>query len=270
MDCNYCILQAYFNHPFLRLFANLDEIFIQLREFLKRQEGRTIRLGTGEFADSLALDPLTGFSPLLLKEILPFSRVVVELKTKSAAIANLLSLDHANKFIISWSLNPASLVRSEEKGAASLTQRLRAARLCQEQGYRLGFHFDPIFFFSGWEELYRRTIQMLFEAVDPKRIAWISLGCFRYLPTLKPIIQNRSPRSRILYGEFIPAIDRKMRYLQPLRVEVYGKMRDWINRYGGEVLIYLCMENAAVWKRVFGYIPGDGHPTLAEMLDRRV
>jgi spore photoproduct lyase len=270
IDCSYCILQAYYDHPFLRLFANEEDIFRELREFLKKQEGRPTRLGTGEFADSLALDPITGFTQRLAREILPFSGVVMELKTKSAAIANLLSLDRADKFIISWSLNPAPLVASEEKGAASLGQRLQAARKCQEHGYRLGFHFDPIFFLPGWENLYRKTIQKLFDVIDPRGIAWISLGCFRYLPALKSVIQHRSPRSRILQGEFIPAIDRKMRYLQPLRVEGYGKMRDWIRQYGGELLIYLCMENASVWEKVFGYIPGEGHPSLTEMLDKRV
>jgi spore photoproduct lyase len=270
LDCRYCILQAYFNQPFLRLFANLEDIFRDLHQFLRRQKGKIVRLGTGEFADSLALDPLTGFSSLLLEEILPYPGVVVELKTKSAAVANLLSLDHTEKFIVSWSLNPASLVKSEERRAASLRRRLESARSCQERGYRLGFHFDPIFILPGWEKSYRRTIQMLFDYADPGRIAWISLGCFRYLPALKAIIRERSPRSQILQGEFIPALDRKMRYLQPLRVDVYGKMKEWLRRYGGDILVYLCMENAAVWQKVFGFIPGQGHPSLAEMLDRRV
>jgi hypothetical protein len=30
------------------------------------------------------------------------------------------------------------------------------------------------------------------------------------------------------------------------------------------------MENASVWGKVFGIIPGIDHPTLKEMLDQRV
>jgi spore photoproduct lyase len=270
MDCSYCILQAYFNQPFVRLFVNTEEIFRQLHEFLIRHQDETIRLGTGEFTDSLVLDPLTRFSSCLLQEILPHPKVVVELKTKSAAIDSLLRLNHPEKFIIAWSLNPAELIKREEKGSAPLSERLAAARQCQDKGYRLGFHFDPIFYYPGWEEAYRRTVQRLFSKIEAGRIAWISLGCFRYLPELRSIMEGRQPASRLIHEEFIPALDKKMRDLQVKRVEIYAKMLDWIRRYGGDCLVYLCMENEAVWEKVFGFIPGQGSPSLKEMLDQRV
>ena len=62
MDCSYCILQAYFNQPFIRLFVNTEEIFLKLKTFVDTHPEEIIRLGTGEFTDSLALDHLTGFS----------------------------------------------------------------------------------------------------------------------------------------------------------------------------------------------------------------
>ena len=63
IDCTYCILQAYFNQPYLRLFANLEDIFTQLGIYAREREGEIIRLGTGEFTDSLVFDPITRFSP---------------------------------------------------------------------------------------------------------------------------------------------------------------------------------------------------------------
>jgi hypothetical protein len=30
------------------------------------------------------------------------------------------------------------------------------------------------------------------------------------------------------------------------------------------------MENSSVWDKVCGFIPGEGYPTLTEMLDQRV
>jgi spore photoproduct lyase len=41
-------------------------------------------------------------------------------------------------------MNPQQVIDLDEHGTASLSERLLAARRCQNAGYRLGFHFDPI------------------------------------------------------------------------------------------------------------------------------
>jgi spore photoproduct lyase len=268
--CSYCILQAYFNQPYIRLFANSEELFSRLDAYVHEHKGEMLRLGTGEFTDSLALDSVTGFSTLLMEKVSAYPRLVVELKTKTVMIRNLLGRTPLKNIIPSWSLNASGIVSREEPGAASLSERLGAARTCQERGYLVGFHFDPLFLYNGWEEDYHRTVRDLFAQVSPERIAWISLGCFRFMPPLKSIIQERSPRSRYIYEEFIPALDRKMRYVQAVRVEIYRRMLQWIKGYGGNFPVYLCMENSSVWKKVFGFIPGEDGPTLSRMLDQRI
>lgn len=270
LDCSYCILQAYFNQPYLRVFVNVEEIFMRLRLFVEASPRRPIRLGTGEFTDSLALDPLTGFSEILHKELKTLEGVIVELKTKTACLPSFLDLPHTSRLILSWSLNPQEVIDKEEKGAASLEDRLQGAARCQEKGYFLGFHFDPLIYFPGWEEAYERTVRALFTVVRPKRIAWISLGCFRYLPALRAHIERRHPQAEYIHQEFIPALDGKMRYPQSLRVAMYRKMVEWIRRYDEEVLIYFCMENPSVWEKVFGFVPGRDRPPLAQQLDQRI
>jgi spore photoproduct lyase len=270
IQCSYCILQAYFNQPFIRLFANTEELLARLDAYVRQHEGEIIRLGTGEFTDSLALDSVTDFSTLLLERVSRYPNLVLELKTKTSMIKNLLGPAVPRNIILSWSLNPSGIVRREERGASPLSERLRAARTAQEKGYLVGFHFDPLFNFPGWEDDYRQTVQALFSQVDPERIAWISLGCFRFMPPLKAIIQERSPRSRYIYGEFIPALDRKMRYVQPVRVDMYRKMLRWIQEFGSAFPVYLCMENPSVWKKVFGFIPGTDSPSLSRILDDRI
>lgn len=270
VDCSYCILQAYFNQPFVRLFVNTEEIFYKLKTYVDTHSGEIIRLGTGEFTDSLALDHWTGFSRLLIQELSSYPNVLVELKTKTAIIQNLLPENPSKNILISWSLNPQEIVRKEERGAASLNERLESALICQEKGYRLGFHFDPIFLFQGWEEAYQQTVRLLFSKISPEKIAWISLGCFRFMPALKSIIQHRHPKAEYIYQEFIPALDNKMRYPQIKRVEIYQKMLGWLRESGKEIPVYLCMENPSVWEKVFGFIPGIEVPTLKEMLDQRV
>jgi spore photoproduct lyase len=270
VDCSYCILQAYFNQPFIRIFVNTEEIFLKLKKFIETHPEEIIRLGTGEYTDSLALDQLTGFSDLLLQELSSYPHVLVELKTKTSGIHNLIKSPPIKNIIVSWSLNALEIIRKEDRGSASLQERLEAAVVCQEKGYNLGFHFDPIFFFNGWEEAYEQTVRLLFSKIRPEKIVWISMGCFRYMPALKSIIQQRNPKAGYIYQEFIPALDKKMRYPQSKRVEIYKKLLSWIKNYGKEVPVYLCMENQSVWEKVFGFIPGIEVPTLKEMLDQRV
>lgn len=270
VDCSYCILQSYFNQPFIRLFVNIEEILYKLKVFVETHPEEILRLGTGEFTDSLALDHLTGFSNLLLRELSSYPQVLVELKTKTSGIHHLIQGPPSKNIIVSWSLNAMEIVRREERGSASMNERLEAAMVCQEKGYYLGFHFDPIFYFNGWEAAYQQTVHHLFSKIRPEKIAWISMGCFRYLPTLRSIIQQRNPKAEYIHQEFIPALDKKMRYPQSKRVEVYRKLLSWIKDCGKEVPVYLCMENSSVWEKVFGFIPGIEVPTLKEMLDQRV
>jgi hypothetical protein len=227
------------------------------------------RLGTGEFADSLALDPLTGYARRLVEFIRDFPNARLELKSKAVYIEEILDADHRGGTICAWSLNTPEAIAREEFRTASLDERLAAAARCQEAGYPLAFHFDPIFYYDGWEMGYREVIERLFAVARPANIRWISLGCFRYLPGLEEAIRQRYPRSRFIYADFILGGDRKMRYPQPLRIHIYRKMVEWIRKAGGDdVLIYFCMENAQVWRSVMGHAPRD-NAELSSWLDAR-
>jgi hypothetical protein len=52
-------------------------------------------------------------------------------------------------------------------------------------------------------------------------------------------------------------------------VEIYRRLVEWIGARGRNVLVYLCMENPKVWDKVFGFIPGEGGPSLSDLLDAR-
>lgn len=69
------------------------------------EDGGGRSIGTGEFTDSLALDTLTRFSPLLVDYMRDKPRAVLELKSKSVVIENLQGLEHGGRTIIAWSLN---------------------------------------------------------------------------------------------------------------------------------------------------------------------
>ena len=67
LDCSYCILQSYFHHqPRLRIHVNLEEKLAAILAVIDQDPKQMVRVGTGEFADSLALDPLTRWTEILM------------------------------------------------------------------------------------------------------------------------------------------------------------------------------------------------------------
>jgi len=269
MDCVYCILQAYLNNPWLSFYVNVDDLLAELDCTFASAPDRYWRIGTGEFTDSLALDRLTGLSRLLVEYMRDKPRAVLELKTKTAEVENLIGLDHGGRTIVSWSLNSRLITEREELHTASLAQRLAAAVRCADQGYRLGFHFDPIIYHPGWREGYGDTITRLFASVPRESITWISLGCLRFLPQLRSIATDRFPGSRFFHEEFVPGLDGKYRYFRKLRVEMYRFLAERILAAAPNICLYLCMESEEIWQEVFHYVPAE-HGGLATMLDQAV
>lgn len=267
-DCSYCILQAYFNQPSLRIFVNVEQQLEAIGQAIEAAQTRVFRIGTGEFTDSLALDPVVKWTQILPSFVAKHKNAVLEFKTKSLCVEGLVSTPHRDRIVVSWSLNSSFIAAREEHGAPSIKKRLEAARVCQREGYILGFHFDPLIEHPSWKEEYARTLDLLDRFIDPSRVIWISLGCLRYMPPLKRVIRKRFPETHILDGEFIPGPDGKMRYIKPLRIEMYRFMKETLSQLGIGEGVYLCMESTDVWMKAFGWSPGTSE-ALSGYLDDR-
>ena len=256
MDCRYCYLQEYLSsNPALKVFSNTGDLLREAEELLSQHRRFFFRIGTGEITDSLALDPYIGFS----RDIVPFfaeqPNALLELKTKSDCVDDLLTIDPKDRIVVAWSMNPQRMIELHEQGTASLDERLAAARRCQEAGYRLAFHFDPMIEYPGWERDYEDTAERLFASIDWRRIAWLSMGVLRITPALKRTMRQRFSSTSLLTGEQVLCPDGKLRYFQPLRVAMYKKMLAWMRRAAPTVKVYLCMESKEVWQQVYGYAP---------------
>lgn len=269
LECSYCVLQGYINSPFITIHVNIDKILREIQSLLKRRFPSYIRIGSGELSDSLALDDLTGFSKTLVPFFAQQPNGFLELKTKTDQIENLLDLDHKGKTVIAWSLNPPSVVKAEEPFTSPLEKRLTAAAECQKAGYPLAIHLDPILYQENWEQEYQKLLEQIFTHVRPERIAWISLGGFRFPGNLKEVIHQRFPRSKIIYGELVPGIDGKYRYFKTIRQDIYRKMISWLKTYSSEQMIYFCMENPEIWEKILGWKPKSSRE-LDEHLSKRL
>lgn len=255
LDCTYCILQDYLGGAPLVLYVNLDELERQLDRFLKKYNQSFFRMGSGELADSLALDYLAELSQFFVCYFKKQKNVVFEFKTKTDEVDRILSFTAAENIIVSWSLNPKAIVDSQEYHTASLKRRLHAARRVQEKGFRIGIHFDPIIFYPGWEAGYEKLIDCFFSYIDPERILWVSLGALRFPASLKNVIQQRFSATEIIYEEMVPGFDGKLRYLKPLRVKMFKKIYSLLQDRAPHIFYYLCMESPDVWNKVMGFSP---------------
>ena len=200
-----------------------------------------IRIGSGEFTDSLLFDHITRYS----FDIVEFFRgrtEYFEFKTKSANIGNLLQIPAAENIVVGWSVNPQNIIDSAEALTQPLEARLAAAAKIAEHGYKTAFHFDPVILHKGWRENYLSVIDKIKNAVPPQSIAWISVGTLRFSRELKKCIESRFKNNTILDEEFLLDFDGKMRYPKAIREQIYKTLAPALKKAFPHTYIYLCME----------------------------
>jgi spore photoproduct lyase len=243
-ECTFCYLQEYTNSPGLIFPANIDRFFMAFSSY--KRPG--MRLGTGEFSDSLMLDHVTEYSLPIVDFFKRHRDVRFEFKTKSTEIHNLLKIAHSGNIVIAWSLNPQMVIDENEFFTPSLGERIRSARRLARAGYKLAFHFDPVVYFEGWFEEYKKVIELLFDAIKPKDIAWISIGTLRFNPEVKRTIEMRFPGNNILNQELVRGFDNKLRYPYSIRYKIYKSMLGMLRKHSRKLSIYLCMEDSSMLK----------------------
>lgn len=253
-SCTYCFLHYYMNSPYL-VYVNLEDLVVEVQNLCQQTPNKIFRLGSGEFIDSLGFDELVNFSPFLVESLASVPNLIFELKTKSANINHLLNLNHGGRTVVSWSVNTKQIAEQEERGTACLEARIQAAALCQQAGYKVGFHFDPLIYYPGWEAEYKEVVELIFQSINPQNIAWISLGALRFNPVLKPVIQKKFPGTKIIYGELVSGLDGKLRYFRAIRQKLFRTLVNYIRQHSQDVPVYLCMESKEIAEEVGALAP---------------
>lgn len=263
LGCTYCILDAYFSGEAPVVFENRNDLLAELDDVLAAETG-ILRLGTGEFTDSLLFEKSYPLYRQLIPRIAASSHAILEIKTKTTQVDSLLDIQEKDHVIVAWSLNSNDVARREERNAPDIDARIQAAKRVEDCGYKLAFHFDPIVHYAGWKDGYRETVDRLFRAIDPRSIVYISMGTLRFMPQMAQIMEAHG--AQYLDGDFVRGDDNKMRYFRPLRTKMYRTVLADLTVYVPQYKVYLCMENPDVWKDVFG-LESMNSAKLAERLD---
>jgi spore photoproduct lyase len=249
-DCEYCFLQGYFDNAIPVLFVNHKEMLSEIRDVIIAAGDKRIVFHAGELCDSLVFDDLTDLSHRLIHLFAEFPNATLELRTKAVQIERLLSVSGIDNVVISWTFSPQEIIDVYEHKTPSLEDRIRAAGEAQEAGYNVGICLDPIIRCEDWFNNYNAMLKILFDRLDITKIKFVSLGGFRFLPSLASVIRERNPQTDLFLGEFVPCIDGKYRYFRPVRSEIYREIANIIRRRGNGIKTFLCMETREVWNEV--------------------
>ena len=192
----------------------------------------------------------------ILDDLFAFARsnsnVILELKTKSHNITYLLQNDIPKNVIVTWSLNPQSVIDHEENFSASLDKRIHSAKMVADKGALVGFHFHPMIYFDGWEQEYSDIANSLVEKFQPSQVALVSLGTVTFTKKVINQIRSRGMKTKILQMDLVDA-GGKLSYPLEIKEELFSHLYQSLKKWHDNVFFYMCMEDMTLWKTVFGY-----------------
>jgi len=249
--CRYCYLAGTPGvkfSPSVKIYVNLPEILLEIDRIARRQL-RLTAFYLGKLQDSLALDPLTAYSTVLVPFFAEHPWARLTLLTKSAHVDRLLDLEHREHSILSWSVNPPEVSAMFEENVPSIDERLEAMRRVAERGYPVRAIMMPIIPIEGWEYCYVAFTKRLLEAVPIRRLTLGGICIYRSARDLmerkmgmRNLVSERIDRASPMAG------DGRARYPRSLRHEVYSLIIASARRLRPDLEIALCLEEEALWE----------------------
>jgi spore photoproduct lyase len=249
--CTYCYLAGtrgvYFS-PTVKIFLNLPEMLGRI-DRVACQTGRPTAFYLGKLQDGLALDPLTGYSRLMVPFFAnhPLARLIV--LTKAADVENLLDLAHGGRTILSWSLNPPELGAEFECNAPTVESRVEAMRKCAAVGYPVRAVLMPIIPVSGWESAYERFLRGFLSKI---RLDRITLGGICSYPNALRLTEAKMGASHAIATALgkpaTKSTDGRTRYPVGLRLRIYQHLIGLIREIRPDASVGLCLEERPVFE----------------------
>jgi len=248
--CKYCYLagtQGVRFSPTVKIYVNLPEMLTEI-DRIARRIGEPTAFYIGKLQETLALDPLTAYSTVMVPFFAehPFARMT--LLTKSDSVDNLLALEHGGHTILSWSVNPPQVCDMFEDNIPGIEERLSAMRRAAEKGYPVRAVMMPIIPIDGWQNMYAAFTERLVETVPVRRL---TLGGVCIYKGARELMERKVGRENAISGSIdqdcLKAGDGRARYTRALRQEAYSLVIRAARRIRPDLELSLCLEEAALW-----------------------
>lgn len=246
--CTYCSIQSYFNENEVIIDSNFKEKL----DGLNLLPDQIYHFGTGQSSDSLLWGNKENHLFLLIEFAKKHPNLILEFKTKSSNVDYLLGIDIPKNVIITWSINPNTIIQNEEHRTAGLEARLSSAEKIVNKGNLVGFHFHPIIFYDEYQKDYLEVINEIKKRFKPSDCALISLGTVTFNKKTIAEIRSKKMTSKILQ---MPLLEVAGKYSYPdnIKEEVFSYVYNAFQAWHSQVFFYLCMEPHQIWEKVFHY-----------------
>jgi DNA repair photolyase len=250
--CHYCYLagtQEVRCSPTVKIFLNLEEILQEIDRRACQIGGpkAPVAFYLGKLQDGMALDPLTGYSRVLIPFFAEHPLARLRVLSKSADFVNVLDLNHRGHTVLSWTFSPAVVQQDYEPNAPTGAERIEAAKQCAAAGYPIRAMLMPIIPVRDWQRHYDALLETLLSQVQLDRITLG--GICSYRPALK-LMERKLGRENLISRSLTPPGpspgDGRARYPPHLRREIYSHVLATIRRYQPDLTCALCMEDAAL------------------------
>jgi len=199
-DCRYCFLQGMYRSAHYVIFVNHDDFKQAISNRLRQTGNHTSWFYSGYDCDSLALDPVTGFTSSFIPFFRQQPQAWLELRTKSPHTRALLQQQPLPNAVIAFSFTPENISRALEHGVPALEKRLRAIHKLQHQGWKIGLRFDPLIYCDDFRDHYRALFKTLFSSLQGDSLHSVSLGSFRLPKPFFNTMQRLYPDEALLAG----------------------------------------------------------------------
>jgi spore photoproduct lyase len=251
--CTYCYLagtQGVRFSPTVKIFLNLPEMLAEI-DVVARRLGTETPFYLGKLQDGLALDPLTGYSRIIVPFFASHPLARLTLLTKSSDVENLIDLDHRQHSILSWTLNPPAVGEMFETNVPLVEDRLAALERCSRAGYPVRAVVMPIVPIAGWESIYR---EFLIDLVGRVRLRRITFGSICSYPQAIRLMEQKIGASNPISVHFErnrgQAGDGRTRFPIELREKVYRHLLQTVQEAAPGLEIGLCLEDPSMFGRL--------------------
>ncbi len=176
-DCRYCFLQGMYQSAHYVLFVNYEDFQEQLQQFMATQNKAVFY--SGYDCDSLALEPVSGFCRFILPLFAQNPQAILEIRSKSTQVRQLLESSPLNNVVIAMSFTPEKDSARWEHRVPSIAKRIDALQKLQAAGWPVALRFEPVMFGPEGLQPYRELLQQLADALDLAALHSVSAGEFR-------------------------------------------------------------------------------------------
>jgi spore photoproduct lyase len=229
-DCRYCFLQGMFNSANYVVFVNYNDFKKEIHKKIELYKSKTIHFFSGYDCDSLALEPMTNFFSIFMKNLNLPQNVLIELRTKSTQINFLLERKVIQNFLIAFSLNPEYLIKLVEHKTPSLKKRIHSIKCLANKGWKVGLRFDPIIKVENYKSIYKDFFKFVFDGLQEIKIHSATIGSLRMPDTFLKKIKKLYPNE---LSSNYRSLDKEK------NEEVITFCKDEISKYMDKQKIYL-------------------------------